>query len=957
MLEQDDFLLDKLRHYGADATANDTLSLAAASLRDGTVPSAAWNRALAEPLAQAVVLSLKDDADRHWRIHWEGAYMRSLQIIAIGEARADLAIQALGTMAKGDAVKLVTGRLHEAWELLEHAGNLYRASHLSEREKEIGWARTRIGRAYICVEVEKQELAFKENVEAQQILERYEVWERLIPLYVNWAQAYNLLEEYKKSLDYLEIAWTIANRLGEKADIWVTTIYNNMALALSYLGHTKRAIRYYEQVVEWSEKRGEITSAAVARLNIGYQMMEKGRFGQALRLLYEVEPIMRSRNPRLLLPTQWVMVRCYVEVGRFEQAYRIIEQLLEETALEPGDIARAYFLKGRIATCEGSIDTALESFEKSELLYQKMKNMFALLTVQLVKARLKLQLGLFAEVLAEGIERLKHESNGTKYNLLLNYTLIAEASFLSGQHRITISAAHYMLKLLKDIPYTPYYYNAHLILGKSLAQEDPHKSRRHYQAAIAASTRLQQGLSYTLHSDIISYRQEALHQFMLLELMAGRITSAWQTLEISKNRLFFTRLQDAGQVKWIRTDTTSPLLDEYYDLRNRHFTLTVRAPKETAARDKEIETLEIRLRELVERLYLYTVQQDEMFATVPDLLTVQETLPPHSALLEYYDDGQRLWLFVVTQDGLSVSTLPIDVGMVRDCIKSLSENHLTTVTQYLPNDMSAYVQAKKARHLYKVLGEALLEPIATHLSGYERLYIVPYGALHQVAFNLLRLKNAYLIEQVEVVMLPSAALLQHKGVKISHGKRWIGYSNNGQLPYAVSEVERLQQRWGGELHIEEKAVAQVLQDGPSQILHLSTHGIHRVDHYFDRSYLRLSDQYVYGDDLLQQELPHELVTLSACEVGTSKITAGDEQIGLGRTFLYAGAGALVVSLWQVREEITTQIMDTFYSCLFSGASKAAALRQSQITLLRQQPTSHPVYWGAFQLVGNPRVLS
>ena len=42
-----------------------------------------------------------------------------------------------------------------------------------------------------------------------------------------------------------------------------------------------------------------------------------------------------------------------------------------------------------------------------------------------------------------------------------------------------------------------------------------------------------------------------------------------------------------------------------------------------------------------------------------------------------------------------------------------------------------------------------------------------------------------------------------------------------------------------------------------------------------------------------------LVTLSACESGRGSIVAGDEQIGLPRAFLYAGARAVLHSLWRI----------------------------------------------------------
>jgi CHAT domain-containing protein len=100
-----------------------------------------------------------------------------------------------------------------------------------------------------------------------------------------------------------------------------------------------------------------------------------------------------------------------------------------------------------------------------------------------------------------------------------------------------------------------------------------------------------------------------------------------------------------------------------------------------------------------------------------------------------------------------------------------------------------------------------------------------------------------------------------------------------------------------------------------------------------------------------------LVTLSACETGRAHIAARDELIGLGRGFLYAGAGALVVSLWRVGDEIALPLMRHLYAALCAGASKARALQAAQVAMLAADPELHPALWGPFQLIGDARPLS
>jgi CHAT domain-containing protein len=102
----------------------------------------------------------------------------------------------------------------------------------------------------------------------------------------------------------------------------------------------------------------------------------------------------------------------------------------------------------------------------------------------------------------------------------------------------------------------------------------------------------------------------------------------------------------------------------------------------------------------------------------------------------------------------------------------------------------------------------------------------------------------------------------------------------------------------------------------------------------------------------------ELVTLSGCETGLALTGGGDEQLGLGRAFLAAGASSLVMSLWQVEDNATNELMQLFYRKLMDGDSKVQALRAAQCSLLHASPPaqSHPYFWAAFRLVGDTAPL-
>ena len=96
----------------------------------------------------------------------------------------------------------------------------------------------------------------------------------------------------------------------------------------------------------------------------------------------------------------------------------------------------------------------------------------------------------------------------------------------------------------------------------------------------------------------------------------------------------------------------------------------------------------------------------------------------------------------------------------------------------------------------------------------------------------------------------------------------------------------------------------------------------------------------------------QLVVLSACETGVGKVTEGDGVHGLRRALVIAGAETLVMSLWQVDDRATRELMTGYYERLGQGEGRSEALRQVQLKMLRSERRSHPYYWASFVPTGN-----
>lgn len=237
------------------------------------------------------------------------------------------------------------------------------------------------------------------------------------------------------------------------------------------------------------------------------------------------------------------------------------------------------------------------------------------------------------------------------------------------------------------------------------------------------------------------------------------------------------------------------------------------------------------------------------------------------------------------------------------------------------------------------LHELVWDPVEPLLDDPTTIVVIPSGALFYVPFHALWKHGRHLVERYTVSTAPSARVLiaLHEAgareFKWRHPALILGYEVEG-LPGIGQEVTAVSARLPGAVALVGPAATRAAlrrQGGSAPIVHLAAHAEFRGDNPLLSSIV-LADGRLTFYDVFDLRLNAELVVLSGCQTGQSRIMEGDELMGLARGFHYAGARTLVSSMWPVEDSTAAEFMGRFYQRIAGGQPPgeaiAAAMRES-----------------------------
>lgn len=277
------------------------------------------------------------------------------------------------------------------------------------------------------------------------------------------------------------------------------------------------------------------------------------------------------------------------------------------------------------------------------------------------------------------------------------------------------------------------------------------------------------------------------------------------------------------------------------------------------------------------------------------------------------------------------------------------------------------------------------------LKARTNLVIVPDDKLWELPFQALPTgANRYLIEDAALSYAPSLTVLREMAKRqkpraaaptlLAFGNPALDQETMARaaltlpdgkldpLPEAEAEVKVLGRLYGaprskvytGGAARENRAKAEA---APMRVLHFATHGVlNDAAPLYSHLALTQSDNedgLLEAWELMRMDLQADLAVLSACETARGRFGAGEGMIGLTWAMFIAGVPTTIVSQWKVESASTRDLMLSFHRQLKRApppakATKAEALQQAALKVMKNQETSHPFYWAGFVLVGDGR---
>lgn len=389
----------------------------------------------------------------------------------------------------------------------------------------------------------------------------------------------------------------------------------------------------------------------------------------------------------------------------------------------------------------------------------------------------------------------------------------------------------------------------------------------------------------------------------------------------------------------------------------------------------------------------FNLRYNRKVKTVKELQA--ELLDKESVLLEYFVADHYVYLFKIGQNSFELLRQELDKDKAIEKIKDFYK------TFDVPSESSLAVFKAFVNGAYYMYND-LLQLNTINPKETKHLIIVPDGLLSYLPFELLinELPKdttqvnygqlSYLLKDYSMQYSYTASLLLNKtvkpaynrvlGIAASYDSSLISTSatlrspditqlrtNLQPLKGATDEVKYLQQLYSGDYYLGGAATEGQFKNidfGQYGIIHLAMHGVMNKDNpmasslAFTENSDSTEDNFLHVYEITYMNIPVEMVVLSACETGYGKFEDGEGVKSVARSFMYAGAASVLMTMWEVHDMAMSEIMEDFYENLEKGLSKSAAIQQAKLNYLENAKgiAAHPFFWAPAIILGNDRPI-
>ena len=792
--------------------------------------------------------------------------------------------------------------------------------------------------------------------------------------------AYESFGEYQTAIEFHKKSVVIESELSNKVGAAISL--RKIGNAYSSLGEYDKAVEFYDQSLVIERETNNQAGEAIALGNLGNAYGSLGEYDKAIKFheqSLEIEQLLGNQQGEVVSLNELASIA--VLSGQYPEALRLSEESLnislstDDSQLKVeslGVSALSYMYLGDYRKTEKMLQLALEMAKGNA--QQEIEILPLLNLVETISESSKGNFEPYNRALDYYV------ANNQKEGEMIVLNLIGLLHFSQDNYEQSIDYLARSLAISKDIENPLGELSALSSLGSSYY----YAGNRNLAAPSFEASRL---LARKLENPLLE--SVSLYGLGLVHSEEKNYATAEDLLLQAISKLDSLRpneLDDRDRIKLFETQV------QVYKL----------LESVLISQDKFSEALEIaergRTRSLVQ-VILSRGNQSLEDQTGKELIDFDEILKvskdQNITLVEYSlvetpiaDPLLYIWVVQPTGD-LYFKQVPLDdsFGGITDLVKENREAMgLRGRRGFAP---AVFLETVDSSAQLRKLHQLLIEPIADLLpkDPEQRVAFIPQGDLFLVPFAALRDESGtYLIEQHTILSAPSVQVLniaQRQAASINRNNRprsnkkilvvgnptmpktWnaetASFTQLSSLAGAEQEANAIADFFRSKALTGTQATEQTIkaQIENARIVHLATHGlleygkpeesgIRDVPGAIALAPSQGEDGLLTAAEILDLNLIADLVVLSACDTGLGSIT-GDGVIGLSRSLIAAGTPSVVVSLWSVEDDSTTDLMIEFYRQMQEGKDKAQALRQAMLTTMKTH--SSPRDWAAFTLIG------